>query len=1045
MKKCMNTDRMRSRAVAPNAANLHSAKLRRASCPAVFVKFLLFILLLAGHLEFLQADDPFIPRTQTKPPGPPLSPAEALSKMEVPEGFRVELVASEPDIINPVAMTFDDRGRIWVTESFEYPRHEAGPGRDRIKILEDTDHDGKVDKVTIFAEGLNIPSGIAVGHGGVWVANAPDILFLEDTDGDDRADKQTVVVTGFGRYDTHELPNSLTWGPDGWLYGLNGVFNPCHVEQDGRVYDFTCAMFRIHPKTWRFEIFCEGTSNPWGIAFDVEGSAFISACVIDHLWHLSETGYYHRQGGPYPPNTWKMESIVNHKHQMAAYCGIEFFDSAAYPESYRSKLFMGNIHGGCVNVDRIERHGATYRGFGEPDFLTANDVWFMPVVQKVGPDGCLYILDWYDRYHCYQDASADPKGVDRGHGRLYRVVHESTPKHAPIDISKATKDQLVQHLASANIYVRQRAQLEIAERRDPSMIAPLTQSATSASLPLKTRLTNLWALGSMTDIDDLTLQRLLADADPAVQAWGVRFAGNQRVSSNAIISRVFEMAAHEDDRVRLQVAIAANKLAGERASAWLFRVAEHSREDGILPQIIWQNLKSHLQSADGPAVRQHIGNIALDSPVTQPVCVRLGEYWLGGVDRRLSTDADRSTIDSILQLVGRLQGHSADQAAHLMMALITKTRNGELDNDQMAERLAKWLVEMGSEGADRADALQLALLEARALTGDQMSAETMEKSIESNELDIARRMSMLSTLATRRPSAVRRALDRVLEDARTEKSVDSRWRDFVLGLSVDRGDKETRDALVASLPMFDLAAQATVAIKLAQREDTARAMLKEIEAGRLKKEIVSPNQVLLLAQSKSDSIRSLVTKIWGKIRVDDADARRQIVRQFTDFLMWEAKGNAERGLAVYDRVCGQCHVLHNRGFEVGPSITSNGRGSFEQLVVSVFDPSLVIGEAYKSVVVLTDSGQVIQGLLVEKTSQNVTLKVQGGKMEAIPVSEIEEIKENPKSLMPEGIEEQMSRQEMADLFALLCLENSLESGQKSVIPGTPKGLMPSNQ
>jgi len=182
---------------------------------AVSLAALSFTALLLVSMQ-LQAQD-FIPRKQNQPPGPPLSPTEALAKMQVPEGFHVELVASEPDLMNPVAMAFDDAGRIYVTESFEYPRHEPGPGRDRIKILHDTDGDGKIDSVKIFADGLNIPSGIAVGHGGVWVANAPDILFLEDTDGDDVADRQSVVVTGFGRIDTHELPNALTWGPYGNL------------------------------------------------------------------------------------------------------------------------------------------------------------------------------------------------------------------------------------------------------------------------------------------------------------------------------------------------------------------------------------------------------------------------------------------------------------------------------------------------------------------------------------------------------------------------------------------------------------------------------------------------------------------------------------------------------------------------------------------------------------------------------------------------------------------------------------------------------------
>ena len=435
------------------------------------------------------------PRRHDKPPGPPLSPEEAVAKMVVPDGFSVEIVAAEPQIANPVAMFIDEKGRYWVTESFEYPRREPGPGRDTVKVLEDTNGDGACDKVTVFADGLNIPSGVAVGYGGVWVANSPDILFMQDTDGDLIADKTEVVVTGFGRTDTHELPNSLTWGPDGWLYGLNGVFNHSHVkyseanpnyDPDHPGWQFTCAMFRIHPRTREFQVFAEGTSNPWGIAINDEGDFFISACVIDHLWHIVETGYYIRQGGPYPPHTWPIESIVEHKHQKAAYCGITWFDSDAYPQEYRKTLYMGNIHGGCINADVLERNGSTYRGAAHPgfpapkgafdgpdhdavrraarrqpaadpvadadrlaDFLSANDAWFMPVVQKTGPDGCLYILDWYDRYHCYQDANADPEGIERAKGRLYRVRYRDNPHAQPFDLAQKTDDELIELLSDS--------------------------------------------------------------------------------------------------------------------------------------------------------------------------------------------------------------------------------------------------------------------------------------------------------------------------------------------------------------------------------------------------------------------------------------------------------------------------------------------------------------------------------------------------------------------------------------------------------------------
>ena len=585
------------------------------------------LLLLIHTTPFLVAQEGkiAIPRTQSKPPGPPLSPAEAIKKMQVPEGFRVELVAAEPDIMNPVAMAFDERGRIWITESFEYPRHEPGPGRDRIKILEDTNGDGKIDSVKIFAEGLNIPSGIAVGYGGVWIANAPDILFVQDTNGDDKADKTEVVATGFGRFDTHELPNSLTWGPDGWLYGLNGVFNACKVESQGKVHEFTCALFRINPRTRKFELFCEGTSNPWGVTFDPNGSAFISACVIDHLWHLTESGYYLRQGGPYPPHTWKIESIVKHKHQMAAYCGITYFDSAAYPAEYRDRLIMGNIHGNCLNVDRLERNQSTYQGTGEPDFLSANDVWFMPVVQKVGPDGCLYLLDWYDRYHCYQDASADPEGVDRGHGRLYRVVHEATGRPKPVALDKATPGQLVKYLGDANIYVRETAQRLLGEKACTGVVPQLESIALDSGANHKHRMHAIWALMSGEVVTPGFANKLLHQKDDVVRAWGVRATGSLLSDNEPLAKLVSDLVNDPARDVQLQVAIAAKKIKHADALKIWLDVLAHCGDDPLIPHIVWQNLHPHLP-ADAERLLALVENINIEtSPGLAEMLPRVSE------------------------------------------------------------------------------------------------------------------------------------------------------------------------------------------------------------------------------------------------------------------------------------------------------------------------------------------------------------------------------------------------------------------------------------
>ncbi|HEV8646711.1 MAG TPA: PVC-type heme-binding CxxCH protein, partial [Burkholderiales bacterium] len=406
-----------------------------------------------------------IPHRQERVPNKPFAAEQAARRMTVPDGFHVDVIASEPQIVNPIAMCFDDRGRIWITESVEYPRKLAGPGRDRVKVIEGLDANGRAASVRVFAEGLNIPSGVAVGYGGVWVLNAPDLLFLKEKDGKEIS--REVVLSGFGRTDTHELPNSLTWGPDGWLYGLNGVFNQCRVvDKDGKRHDFNCAMWRMHPRTREFQVFAQGTSNPYGIAWDSEGSAIIEAChwANDHLFHFVETGHYNRQAGAYPPFTMKIGAITDHGHQKTAYCGIVNLDTDAFPAAYRQRICVGNIHGGCINVDRLGREGATYLAKGEADLLAANDAWFMPVSLKVGPDGCLYILDWYDRYHCSQDAARDPDGVDRGQGRLYRLRYGEAPLPARFDLLGEMDDQLLQRLSSGNIYFRETAQRVLSER-----------------------------------------------------------------------------------------------------------------------------------------------------------------------------------------------------------------------------------------------------------------------------------------------------------------------------------------------------------------------------------------------------------------------------------------------------------------------------------------------------------------------------------------------------------------------------------------------------
>jgi putative membrane-bound dehydrogenase-like protein len=997
------------------------------------LRLLRFVASALGSLALLigpppaSGDEPsVIPHGQSRLPGEPLTPAEAIRKMTVPPGFTVEIVASEPDIVNPVAMTFDERGRAWITESLEYPRRSPGPGRDRVKVLEDTDGDGKADKFTVFAEGLNIPSGIAVGHGGVWVANAPDILFLQDTDGDGKADRREVVVTGFGRDDTHELPNSLTWGPDGWLYGWNGVFNRSHVNYRGKTHDFTCAIFRIHPGTREFELFCEGTSNPWGIAWDTEGSAFASACVIDHLWHLSETGYYHRQGGPYPPFTWKIESIVAHKHQQAAYCGIHFYDSDAYPAAYRERLFMGNIHGNSVNMDRLRRKGSTYEGLAEPDFLAANDAWFMPVSQQTGPDGSLYILDWYDRYHCYQDANRDPGGIDRLKGRLYRVRYGSTPRRAGFDLGKASDDALIDLIGSGNGYDRDTARRLLSERETHQVDRRLQAIALDSKSPRRTRMNALWTRISRSALDSVFQQQLLDDKDPGFRAWGVRAAGNQHRVAEAVREKVVSLARDPSPDVHLQVAIAARKIEGVEPVALLAEIASACGDDKLIPRIVWRNLHPLLQQDAARFVA------ALDRAEGKP-----GPGLIAILPRALEKmlsprEPDVKTVAGLLgRLIATRETEPIRQAVDALAARIREKSLSASASDKLRDEIRRVVPDTSAEGhaAVLPDEIQILI----AYWRDARALKAARALFMSPDQPAPIRLKALDALIYALPTDSSLAsIKEVVRDGRRAGPVEFRGR--VLGALGTIDSPAVASLVLDAYPGMEADLKPRAVEVLTQRTAWSLALLKAMGAGKVDAAALNVNQVRRLLASNDAGLVNEVKARWGTIRDGRNPDREQAVKRVREFLR-KTPGDPDAGAQVFKKICAQCHKIYGEGQDVGPEITLNGRGSYEQLLSNVLDPSLVIGASYQGTTVATIDGRVLNGLLVEQSPQRIVLKLQGGKLESIPASQVEEMKVSPLSLMPEDLEKQLQPQELADLFAFITLDKPPGDPAAKPLPG----------
>jgi putative heme-binding domain-containing protein len=968
------------------------------------------------------ADEPdVIPHRQDRPPNKPFPAAEAVRRMSVPEGFSVELVASEPDIVNPIAMTFDDRGRIWVTESVEYPRKSAGPGRDHVKILEDTDGDGRADKVTVFAEGLNIPTGVAVGYGGVWVMNAPDLLFLREKDGKEIS--REVVVTGFGRTDTHELPNSLTWGPDGWLYGLNGVFNHCKVQSNGKTFDFTCAMWRIHPRTREFQVVCEGTSNPYGLVWDSEGSALVSAChwATDHIWHFVETGYYNRQAGAYPPFTLKIGSITNHSHQKTAYCGLCYFDSDAYPPQYRRRLYMGNIHGGCINVDVLRRDGSTYISDGEPDFLTANDAWFMPVSQKVGPDGCLYVLDWYDRYHCSQDAARDPAGVDRLQGRLYRVRYRDTPRAPRYDLAAESDELLIRRLHSPNIYFRESAQRLLTERNTSAIRVRLSELVFDDKAPRQARLHALWALIGTGTLDDEFHRQVLDHADPTFRAWGVRAAGNLGRVSAAVRDRIVSLAGDRSADVQLQVAIAARKVAGLDALAVLINVLARCETDKLIPYIVWPNLHPLLEQEGARFARTARAIDLQSAPALAKLLPRAVERVLSG------RTPDTVSAAAIVRLLAERNSEYTREALSAISAKVPEL--GEASRADLRKQLQPLLMTIVEGRPEGPLYLSGQLLAARLNIGG-VDAAAVRRLFIAPEQSEATRLQALEALVAFRDAALLDALGPVLS------SGSPAFLAQVLNTLGRFDNPRLADVVLSQYPKLAPEVQPLAIELLMQRLPWTRKLLNAVLEKRLPPGVLNANHLRRILDANDREAVWAVEKAFGTVRKERSPEREKVVAEMGQYLR-QHPGDAKAGVQVFKKLCAQCHTIYGEGANVGPDLTSNGRGSFEQLLSNVFDPSLVIGPGYQATTVVTTDGRSLTGLVAEDNAQRIVLKLPGGGQQAIPRGDVDHADVSPLSMMPEGVEKLFDRKELADLFAFLSLDRPPGDPTARPIPGAP--------
>jgi putative membrane-bound dehydrogenase-like protein len=549
---------------------------------------------------------------------PPRSPADTVRALQLPPGFTATLFAGEPDIVQPISFCFDDRGRLWVAESLSYPKWKP-QGHDRIVILEDTDGDGHFDKRTLFYDQLNYVTGLEVGFGGVWVVSAPNLLFIPDKNADDKPDgPPQILLEGFGHQGVHNIVNGCTWGPDGWLYGGHGGSSSGLIgapgTPDSEKIFFDGGVWRYHPTKKIFEPIMEGTTNPWGLDFDDYGQAFIPNSVTPHLYQVIQGAHVQRRRQS-PNSRYAYEvidTIADHKHYVGndwtksrtganefggghAHCGMMCYLGDSWPQQYRNTLFMNNIHGDRINNDLPERKGSGYVAHHGHDFLLTADPWYEGLLIKYGPDGAVYVADWYDIGECH---TLHPHTQT---GRIYKITYQNTPKVAPFDLTKQTSAQLVDLQLHKNDWWVRRARRILQERGpDPAVHATLLKMLKD-NPDLTRRLRALWALhdtgGASTDL----LRTLLHDPSEYLRAWAIQLLTEDRHPSAEVLTDFSHLAADDPSpMVRLYLAGAMTRI--PPASRWdvLQKLVSHEQDvsDQNLPLMYWYALEP-MVVADG--------------------------------------------------------------------------------------------------------------------------------------------------------------------------------------------------------------------------------------------------------------------------------------------------------------------------------------------------------------------------------------------------------------------------------------------------------------
>ncbi|MSR58560.1 MAG: c-type cytochrome [Planctomycetaceae bacterium] len=1014
------------------------------------LRFTLVVLAaLSAPLTSLRAEEkpPFPAPRNTQDPKDRLStPQEALASIKVPEGFKVSVFAAEPDVQQPISLTTDERGRLWIAENYTYAESQvnfAKDLRDRIVILEDTDGDGQFDKRKVFWDEAQKLTSVEVGFGGVWALCAPQLLFIPDQNRDDVPDGPPVVVLD-GWDDAavrHNIVNGLKWGPDGWLYGRHGILATSAVGKpgasDSQRVQINTGIWRYHPTREVFEAVAHGTTNSWGFDYDDYGEMFFINTVIGHLWHVVPGAHYRRMyGSDFNANLYQLiEQTADHFHWDTgeawsdirkigvspttdqaggghAHSGMMIYLGDNWPARYRNKMLTVNLHGHRLNSDRLERKGSGYVGHHDTDVLFIDDPWFRGIDLIYGPDGGVYIADWTDVGECHEN-----DGVHRSSGRVFKVVSGKPRPIVGLDLSKASDTELVFYQRHKNDWYVRQARRQLTERaaagHDLSAARQQLRTMFASERDVRHRLRAMWCLWGIGADDERWLLEQSRDTDEHIRTWAVRLLVDQGEPTPAVCAALEVLAAIERPGLeQLYIASALQRMPYE--SRWsiaslLSQRAEFA-DDPILPLMVWYGIE--------PTVPQFAAKaVALAEATAMPIVRR-------HIVRRLTSDLDRQTA-AVNQIVESLARH--ETAAYRLDVL--RGMSDALRGWRKAVPPSAWTTTAALLEKTKDDDVRRLTRELSVVFGDGRATDELRQIVADGAADIENRRQALRTLVETRAADVLPLLQKLVGDRE-------------LGLEAVRGlgvfdAPETPRLVLDVYARLDPAGRSIALDTLVSRPAYAQGLLEAVEAGRVSRRDVSAFHARQIQSFEKLELTALLVKVWGEARASDAE-KRNLIAGMRESLTPErlAAGDSSNGRGVFQKQCATCHVLYGQGKTVGPDLTGSNRKNLEYLLENLIDPSASVAADFRMSVVALDSGRVVTGVIVEQTERTITLQTQQERV-TIERAEIDEQKATTESLMPEGLLKTLTEDQFRDLVAYLM------SSEQVALP-TDQGAAPAN-